>query len=100
MLLLATAGIVVSMMMPTIVQTAHASCISSPKGDVACSGGCSVLGPSTNACSISSAGTGGVAESGPSGSGSVGPLSQLHTSFSHNFLGNGNCADSTCSGNK
>jgi hypothetical protein len=24
----------------------------------------------------------------------------LHTSFSHNFLGNGNCADTACSGNK
>src|SRR5919198_5447539 len=75
---IATLALITAALVP--VQTAHASCISSPKGDVACSGGCSVLGPSTNACSISSGGTGGVAESGPSGSGSVGPLSQLHTS--------------------
>src|SRR5919108_2326340 len=34
--LLVTAGIVVGMMMP--VQTAHASCITSPKGQIACSG--------------------------------------------------------------
>jgi hypothetical protein len=31
--------VVANMMMVPIVQTAHASCIHSPKGDVACSGG-------------------------------------------------------------
>ena|SRR5918911_1186032 len=98
--LLATAAIVVSVMMPTIVQTAYASCISSPKGDVACSGGSTPSITPTGASTFShSNGQGdkfGNAASGPSGS-----LSQsfthtfppiTHQSSSHNFEGAGNCA--------
>src|SRR5919197_5291712 len=97
-LVLATAGIVVSMMMP-IVQTAHASCITSPKGDIACSGGSDVGDASTSSISRGSGGSSGTA-SGPSGSASVsGIAGGSHRSFSHNFQEGGNCADTTCSGN-
>ena len=36
--LFVTAAVVANMMMVPIVQTAHASCITSPKGETACSG--------------------------------------------------------------
>jgi hypothetical protein len=83
-LALVTAGIVVSMMP---MQTAHASCVFSPKGDEACSGGGCTFSPNANSCSRSTGNN--AAESGPSGSVSV---SDGHTSFSHNFEGNGNGA--------
>ena len=54
-LALVTAGIVVSMMIPTIVQTAHASCISSPKGFACSGGGGPCLGGAGGSCSLSTA---------------------------------------------
>jgi hypothetical protein len=102
-LALVTAGIVVSMMTPTIIQTAHASCIISPKGDQACSGGGgSCAGGAGGSCSISHT-TSGQFVAVSKGSGSASDITGTgghHLSNSHNFLGRGNCADTTCSGNK
>ena len=43
----AVAAIVVIVSVNPIIQTAHAKCITSPKGDQACSGGSPFLGGST-----------------------------------------------------
>ena len=90
-LALVTTAIVVSMV-PTIVQTAYASCITTAKG-IACSGGGCNAHPGS--CSLSLAGRSvASAISEPSGSKSVivTPTGAEHLSTSHNFAGLGNCA--------
>ena len=95
---------VANMMMVPIVQTAHASCIHSPKGDMACSGGSFSKGISSESSSHGVSTSGRVfaaAGSGPSGARSLSVTSNgEQQSNSHNFEGLGNCADTTCSGTK
>ena len=90
-LALVTAAVVMMVVNAMPVQSAHASCITSPKGPVACSGGSDGFCVTTS-CSISTSKNAAVA--GPSGSAS---LSVPHISSSGSF---GHCADTTCSGNK
>ena len=87
-----------------LIQTAHATCVSSPngKGTVCSGGGDGITVSGANSCSESTGNGGtGTAESGPSGSisGST-TIKGAHTSTSHNFAKFGNCADKTCFGSE
>src|SRR5919198_2624116 len=101
-LTLALVTAVTVIMMP-IVHTAYAvscpsHCSCSPNGqNFACSGGSFGSCGAITSCSISIGH--GTSEAGPGGSSSASISSKgTHTSTSHNFLGAGNRADTTCSG--